>query len=147
LDLIAHLIESGRSGTIVDLHKPDERLAIAWRLARENGFDSLEQWYNASSGKSEVSIDIVNSDESSPTSEPRPLLARRIAALRRPEDAGIGDTLNRIFSKFGGSQFKWFFEAIGIDCGCDDRQSVLNAWYPYARNLPADLQSPPKSEQ
>jgi hypothetical protein len=58
-------------------------------------------------------------------------LADRIAKLRKPGEKGLGDTVARIFSTFGGNKFKWISKQLGINCGCDDRQADLNAWFPY----------------
>lgn len=61
-----------------------------------------------------------------------PALVRRVAAFRVATDVGVGDTLERLFAKFGGRQFKWMMAAAGVVCGCDDRQRFLNNRYPYA---------------
>lgn len=60
-------------------------------------------------------------------------LVRRIETFRKPGDIGLGDTVARIFAKFGGDQFKWVFKTLGINCGCEDRQAALNSWFPYAK--------------
>lgn len=58
-------------------------------------------------------------------------LVKRIAALRTKEDRGLGDTVARIFARFGGDHFKWTFEKLGINCGCDNRQAFLNELHSY----------------
>jgi hypothetical protein len=61
----------------------------------------------------------------------RGAITQRIIALRKPGEIGLGDTVARIFAKFGGDQFKWISKQLGINCGCNDRQAALNAWFPY----------------
>ena len=56
---------------------------------------------------------------------------RMVKLLRKPQDAGIGDTIQRIAAKFGGERFKAFAEKIGIPCGCADRQNEWNSKWPY----------------
>lgn len=62
---------------------------------------------------------------------PWPLLIRGIARQRIESDKGVGDTIHRILSKMGGSQFEWVMKRLGINCGCGDRQEWLNRVYPY----------------
>lgn len=62
-----------------------------------------------------------------------PLLIRGIARQRSEADVGVGDTVHRILSKMGGSQFEWVMKRLGIDCGCGDRRDWLNAVYKYDR--------------
>jgi len=54
-----------------------------------------------------------------------------IRMLRKPEDKGVGDTVQRIAAKFGGERFKAFSARIGIPCGCTQRQEEWNKLYPY----------------
>lgn len=63
--------------------------------------------------------------------QPRPLLIRGIERQRIPSDTGVGDTAERIISKFGGDQFKWVMARLGVNCGCEDRKQYLNRVYPY----------------
>lgn len=58
-------------------------------------------------------------------------LINRITALKKPNDSGLGDTVERIFAKFGGTQFKWVMDKLGVNCGCEDRKNYLNRVYPY----------------
>jgi hypothetical protein len=51
--------------------------------------------------------------------------------LRKPEDKGVGDTVQRIAAKFGGERFKAFAAKIGLPCGCTDRQAWFNERFPY----------------
>lgn len=72
-----------------------------------------------------------------PCTQPRqaiadwPKMARVMARLRAPSERGVGDTLARLFGKVGGDRFKTLAKRLGIDCGCDNRQALLNAAYPY----------------
>jgi hypothetical protein len=61
----------------------------------------------------------------------RPLLIQGISRQRIPSDTGVGDTVERILAKMGGSQFKWVMARLGVDCGCGSRQEWLNRVYPY----------------
>lgn len=56
---------------------------------------------------------------------------RWVKLLRKPEDAGIGDTVARIAKVFGGERFKAFSKRIGIPCGCTERQAEWNQRWPY----------------
>lgn len=56
---------------------------------------------------------------------------RMVKLLRKPEDSGLGDTVQRIAAKFGGERFKAFAKRIGIPCGCSDRQAEWNRLFPY----------------
>jgi|GEM_PF-3725823 len=67
----------------------------------------------------------------SPSASKWPLIIRGIARRKKPDDRGVGDTIERLLSKMGGDQFAWLMDKLGIDCGCGDRQASLNAWYPY----------------
>lgn len=56
---------------------------------------------------------------------------RLVRMLRKPEDKGVGDTVQRIAAKFGGERFKAWAERIGIPCGCVARQEEWNRVWPY----------------
>jgi len=56
---------------------------------------------------------------------------RYVKLLRKPEDAGVGDTIQRIAAKFGGERFKRWAARLGIPCGCSTRQADWNRMYPY----------------
>lgn len=60
---------------------------------------------------------------------------RMIAAVKRfrkPGDAGVGDTLERILHKGGGGIYKKAFSKImGRSCGCGDAKARLNQDFPY----------------
>ena len=61
-----------------------------------------------------------------------PVAMRLIARHRTPGEAGLGDTAARWIGHVGGEKFKlWFHVVFGRDCGCADRQSWLNARWPY----------------
>lgn len=74
--------------------------------------------------------------ESVPTDEPLderlwPGWCNLIKRFRKPTDAGIGDTVKRIADRAGGEAFKKISAAIGIPCGCTERQARWNKRYPY----------------
>jgi len=50
--------------------------------------------------------------------------------LSKPEDVGLGATVKRIATKFGGERFKRFADKIGLPCGCTDREIQWNNLYP-----------------
>lgn len=56
---------------------------------------------------------------------------RFVKMLRKPEDKGVGDTVQRIAAKFGGERFKQWSNRIGIPCGCVERQAEWNRIWPY----------------
>lgn len=60
-----------------------------------------------------------------------PRWTRLVAILRQPQDAGVGDTVQRIAEHFGGERFKRFAERLGIPCGCTNRQEKWNEDFPY----------------
>lgn len=60
----------------------------------------------------------------------RPLWVRMVGVLSRPTDTGVGDTLARIFSWFGGNQYKRARKAIGRPCNCEKNRKLLNIRYP-----------------
>jgi hypothetical protein len=61
-----------------------------------------------------------------------PRCVKAVATLARPQDKGIGDTVQRITAKFGGEAFKRAYRRImAEDCGCTTRQTRMNNRYPY----------------
>lgn len=60
-----------------------------------------------------------------------PLVIRLIKDQAKPGDRGIGDTLHRLIAEAGLDVWTVQLRAAGIDCGCSERQSWLNARYPY----------------
>lgn len=62
---------------------------------------------------------------------PWPAWATAIQNRRKPGEVGVGDTLARIFSRFGGNAFKRALKRFGVKCGCGARQEAMNAKYPY----------------
>lgn len=60
-----------------------------------------------------------------------PRWAQGVALLRKPEDAGVGDTVERWARVFGGVQFKAMARAVGLPCRCARRRAQWNARYPY----------------
>jgi hypothetical protein len=60
-----------------------------------------------------------------------PLAVKGIALLARPEDRGIGDTVERMARLAGGKTLaQWYKELTGRDCGCANRKERLNRMYP-----------------
>jgi hypothetical protein len=59
-----------------------------------------------------------------------PLWASTIARWQEAGDVGVGDTIHR---KLGilGVIFKETLKAMGVPCGCDERQAEFNTMYPY----------------
>jgi hypothetical protein len=52
--------------------------------------------------------------------------------LGKPEDRGIGDTVLRIIGDDVSAAFKeWYRKTFGVECGCQGRQTRLNANYPF----------------
>lgn len=51
--------------------------------------------------------------------------------FKKPEDRGVGDTVERLLAKIGGRSIKKILMHLGQDCGCTNRQKWLNARYPY----------------
>jgi hypothetical protein len=69
-----------------------------------------------------------------PAAVPRalwPRLARWIERRRINSDMGLGDTVHRLLTRFGGDRFSRLLEQAGLHCGCDRRQAWLNARFPY----------------
>lgn len=63
---------------------------------------------------------------------PWPLWAKMIRLLRRKPDKGIGDTLERLFKRFGvASGVKWLSQITGHACKCKTRRDGLNISWPY----------------
>jgi len=61
-----------------------------------------------------------------------PFLVKWIAQRRQPGEIGVGDTVHRLFSQFGGNTLSEAYERLaGRPCGCKDRQAWLNQRYPY----------------
>ena len=69
--------------------------------------------------------------ESKPNSPKPGAWVHLVRFLRSPSDIGVGDTVQRIATKFGGERFKKWAKRIGIPCGCDKRQAEWNRLYPY----------------
>lgn len=55
-----------------------------------------------------------------------------VALLRAGEDRGVGDTVERWASRFGGTQFKIMAKAVGLPCRCAERRDLWNTLYPYS---------------
>jgi len=54
-------------------------------------------------------------------------------------NVGLGDTIANVTERTGIKKLvEWFSEKTGIDCGCDDRQKLLNEKFP-STNVPKCL--------
>lgn len=62
-----------------------------------------------------------------------PMWARVLAKQKSDKDKGVGDTAERVFGRFGGSQFKKALKKIGVDCGCTARQADWNQKFAYEK--------------
>jgi len=52
---------------------------------------------------------------------------------KHKDPEGLGDTLERVFSKFGITE-QWISAAMGIGgCGCSKRKNFLNQIFPYRK--------------
>lgn len=54
-----------------------------------------------------------------------------VKAFSKPEDKGVGDTVQRYAAMLGGEKFKAWAEDLGIPCGCTERQLEWNKLWPY----------------
>ncbi|MBC7783543.1 MAG: hypothetical protein H7144_06865 [Burkholderiales bacterium] len=59
-----------------------------------------------------------------------PAWALSVADMRDVPDAGVGDTVHRMLGELGVIA-KATLKSIGVPCGCDKRQTLWNARYPY----------------
>ena len=62
---------------------------------------------------------------------PNPFWVAQVSRLRKADDKGVGDTVQRVARWFGGELFKTFAAKIGMPCGCTQRQDEWNKLYPY----------------
>jgi hypothetical protein len=60
-----------------------------------------------------------------------PWYVTSLAALRQPDEAGVGDTLYNQLHVGGKNAIGWALKLLRIPCGCASRQKWLNARYPY----------------
>lgn len=59
-------------------------------------------------------------------------LFRLFGPFRRPQDAGLGDTVARVSAATGiDAGVKGIVRTLGMDCGCEERRLQLNAIYPW----------------
>lgn len=65
---------------------------------------------------------------------PWPVAVKLVGILRNDADTGVGDTIARQLDRFGADALKTMYKKLtGHDCGCANRQQVLNAMFPYKR--------------
>jgi hypothetical protein len=71
----------------------------------------------------------------SPRPVPRdewPAWVRGVASRRKEGEAGVGDTLARLFNPLGaGDAYKAMRKMLGMPCSCERDQERLNTLYPY----------------
>ena len=60
-----------------------------------------------------------------------PRLVKWLSRFRKPNDRGMGDTLERLLAAAGGRRFKHMMHLLHLPCGCENRQAWLNERYPY----------------
>jgi hypothetical protein len=63
-------------------------------------------------------------------SQKLPRLVAWLTRFRKPEDRGLGDTLERLLAAAGGRRFKRIMHLLHLPCGCEDRQRWLNERFP-----------------
>lgn len=81
-----------------------------------------------------IECDGISRPEANPDGEPTVVSTawvRLVKMLRKPEDKGVGDTVQRIAAKFGGERFKAWSKKLGMPCGCTERQEEWNRIWPY----------------
>lgn len=54
-----------------------------------------------------------------------------VSYFKAPEDAGVGDTVQRYAAMLGGELFKQWSKRLGLPCGCTQRQAEWNVRWPY----------------
>lgn len=61
-----------------------------------------------------------------------PLWAKALALLKRDEDKGMGDTIERAIGPSNSAAFKaWYMTLFGKSCGCTERRAQFNSQFPY----------------
>jgi hypothetical protein len=60
-----------------------------------------------------------------------PRMVAWLKRFRKPEDRGLGDTIERLLADAGGRRFKHLMHLLHLPCGCEDRQRWLNERFPY----------------
>ena len=91
----------------------------------------IEQWLCEQLPSSQVTTVNPNRSPEVPRSD-WPLWAQVLAMKAKPEDKGVGSTLERTLGPFGGDAFKRFYkEVMGADCGCSERAAAWDLIYPY----------------
>jgi hypothetical protein len=60
-----------------------------------------------------------------------PAWAKLVAAMKAPEDKGVGSTIDRKLGLLGAA-FKLTLKALGVPCGCGDRKELYDRLYPYS---------------
>jgi len=78
-------------------------------------------------------VKVVTAEPPKPVTQ-WPFTVRAIAMLKNDQDLGVGDTIARHLERFGSDGFKRLYKKItGIDCGCPQRQAILNSMFPYQK--------------
>lgn len=84
---------------------------------------------NGGSEKTKKSKPKPERNRNDPKAEAR--LIGWVKMFRKPEDTGVGDTVERLLAKVGGKAIEKSLKRLGINCGCKSRQKWLNQRYPY----------------
>lgn len=67
----------------------------------------------------------------SPLKQEWPVVLLPLKLLARQGDRGAGDIIARTIGPIGGDAFKaWYKTLFGRDCGCGNRQEILNVRWP-----------------
>jgi hypothetical protein len=61
-----------------------------------------------------------------------PAWAKLVAAMKAPEDKGVGSTIDRKLGLIGAA-FKLTLKALGVPCGCGERKELYDKLYSYSR--------------
>jgi len=75
-----------------------------------------------------VEPDVLQDSQGGSSKPPR--WVRILQRLYKPQDIGLGATVNRIAARFGGERFKVWATKIGLPCGCTEREAHWNKLYP-----------------
>jgi hypothetical protein len=59
-----------------------------------------------------------------------PAWTKLIVRLKKPDDKGVGSTVQRLTGKWG-KKFEAWMKKAGADCGCSARRERWDALYPY----------------
>lgn len=114
---------------------PDKAEKYGWPVTREgiaNWVDSTNAARCQSYGWTEFTIDDNEPSIEVVPYDGWPLWAKAMAAVKTPEDRGVGDTVERTIGPANSSAIKKFYhKTFGRTCNCDGRRDTWNRKYPY----------------